>query len=299
MENFMQQELLIELVSDCNLNCKMCAFKSGFSHERMNNEIVKKIFEDIKYINEQDSVYHFTDLRMDGNSEPLLYPDIPFVIKCANKAGIKNTNITTNGVLLTRNRTDQLMQTNLTTLDISMTGIIPDIYKDFQGFTLSKEQLNKQIETIKENVRYFIQQKILLNKKITVTMRYIITPDTEGHFIDYINFFKELGVDAVMGMTLTQTQLRGKCRPYGEIIGRKSCESPEHPVICANGEVLMAFCPYDIPVIGNYLETSIRDIFLSEKNERLLKAFREVRIEEIPENCRNCYNTHIYRGGKW
>ncbi len=295
----MGQELLIELVSDCNLRCKMCAFKHGFTHQRMDNETVRQLFEGIGEVNRESFVYHFTDLRMDGNSEPLLYPDLPYVIKCANNAGIENINITTNGVLLTPMCTDQLMETNLTTLDISMTGIIPEIYKEFQGYGFSNDHVQWQIETIKKNVRYFVSQKRKFNKPITLTMRYIITPDTCAHFIEYIDCFKAIGADAVMGMTLTQTELRGKCHPYGEIVGRKCCESPEHPVICANGDVLMAFCPYDIPVIGNYHKTSIRNIFLSEKNVRLLRAFRELKIEDMPENCQNCYNTHIYRGGKW
>lgn len=130
-------------------------------------------------------------------------------------------------------------------------------------------------------------------------MCYIITSDTQAHFIEYVDYFKVIGADAVMGMTLSKSELRGKCHPYGEIVGRKRCESPEHPVICANGDVLMAFCPYDIPVIGNYHETPIQDIFLSERNGCLLRAFRELKVEDIPENCQNCYNTHIYRGGKW
>ena len=295
----MGQELLIELVSNCNLQCKMCAFKHGFTHEKMDNEIVDKIFKDIKIINEKSAFYNFTDLRMDGNSESLLYPDLSFVMKCANEAGIKTINITTNGVLLTKERTDQLIQTSLTTLDISMTGIAPEIYKEFQGYGLTEAKVIENIETIKSNVKYFVEQKRKHNKDITVTMRYIITEETRDHFVDYINFFKGIGVDAVMGMTLTKTDLRGKCKPYGKIVARRSCESPEHPVICANGDILMSFCPYEIPVMGNYHESSVKDVFMSEKAEKLINSFRTLKIEDMPENCRNCYNTHIYRGGKW
>ena len=148
----MGQELLIELVSDCNLRCKMCAFKSGFTYKYMDNETVRQLFEGIGEVNRKSLTYHFTDLRMDGNSEPLLYPDLPYVIKCANGAGIENINITTNGVLLTSTCTDQLMETNLTTLDISMTGIIPEIYKEFQGYGFSNEHVRWQIETIKKKI---------------------------------------------------------------------------------------------------------------------------------------------------
>ena len=65
----MGQELLIELVSDCNLQCKMCAFKQGFTHKRMNDDVVEQIFKDIAEFNKSNSLYYFTDLRMDGNSE--------------------------------------------------------------------------------------------------------------------------------------------------------------------------------------------------------------------------------------
>ena len=295
----MGQELLIELVSDCNLQCKMCAFRHGFTHKRMDNEIVDRIFTDIKAINEESAYYNFTDLRMDGNSEPLLYQDLPFVMKCANESGIKNIIITTNGVLLTKERTDQLVQTSLTTLDISMTGIIPKVYKEFQGYGFSENRVIENIETIKSNVKYFVEQKHKYNQKITVTMRYIITEETQDYSIDYINYVKGIGVDAVMGMTLTETDLRGRCKPYGEIVARRSCESPEHPVVCANGDILMAFCPYEIPVLGNYYDTSVKEIFMSEKVEKLINSFRLLKVEDMPDNCRNCYNTHVYKGGKW
>ena len=293
----MGQELLIELVSGCNLKCKMCAFKEGFTHQKMSKETIINVFKDIKYINQNSKFYNFTDIRLDGNSEPLLYEDLPFVMECAHGAGIENFNITTNGVLLSREVSDQLLHSRLNTIDISMTGIIPSVYSQFQGYGKPKKEVEKQIETIIENVRYFVEHR--QNQNITVTMRYIITPYTQAHFREYIHFFKKLGADAVMGMTLTNVKLREKCKPYEEIVGRKSCESPEHPVICANGDVLLAFCPYEIPVLGNIFETPLTEIFMSKKTETIISAFRRVDIDNLPENCQNCYNTHIYKGGKW
>ena len=130
------------------------------------------------------------------------------------QAGIQNINITTNGVLLNYEMTDRLMDTSLTTIDISMTGIIPEIYSEFQGYGLKADKCKEQIARIKENVQYFIKQKIRLKKNITLTMRYIITPMTKPHFGEYIDYFRSIRVDAVMGMTLTNTELRGKCHPY-------------------------------------------------------------------------------------
>ncbi len=295
----MGQELLIELISDCNLKCKMCAFKQGFSHESMSEEMICDLFHQINIINQKSKLYNFTDLRMDGNSEPLLYKDPGFVMNLAMQAGIQYINITTNGVLLNYEMTDRLMDTSLTTLDISMTGIIPEIYSEFQGYGLKADKCKEQITRIKENVQYFIKQKIRWKKNITLTMRYIITPMTKPHFGEYIDYFRSIRADAVMGMTLTNTGLRGKCHPYEEIVGRKRCESPEHPVICANGDVLMAFCPYDIPILGNMIERPLSDILMAPQTEKWLTSIRKIIVEDMPINCKSCHNTHIYKGGKW
>jgi hypothetical protein len=122
---------------------------------------------------------------------------------------------------------------------------------------------------------------------------------TKPHFGEYIDYFRSIRADAVMGMTLTNTELRGKCHPYEEIIGRKQCESPEHPVICANGDVLMAFCPYDIPILGNMIERPLSEILMAPQTEKWLTSIRKIIVEDMPTNCQNCYNTHIYKGGKW
>ena len=71
----MNEKLLIELVSGCNLQCKMCAFKGGFTGKEMPRELINSVFKSAKKINKASSFYNFTSLRMDGNSEPLLYKD--------------------------------------------------------------------------------------------------------------------------------------------------------------------------------------------------------------------------------
>ena len=62
----MGQELLLELVSGCNLQCKMCAFQNGFTYKRMSVNMIEDIFKSIKIINDVSKCYTFTDLRMDG-----------------------------------------------------------------------------------------------------------------------------------------------------------------------------------------------------------------------------------------
>lgn len=290
----MRDELLIEFVSSCNLRCKMCAFKEGFTFERLSDKSVEDIFTGVKRLNTKSRYYNITALRMDGNSEPLLYHKLPWAMDLAAEAGIGTFDITTNGVLLTRDVTHQLMQSRLSSLNVSMTGIVPSVYNGYQGYGLSVADCWNQIETIKDNIRYFVSERNRLKRQIHVTVCYIVNEDTKDHLYDYMSYFRYIGVNGMLCMTKENVHLRDKCKPYGEIMGRKSCESPHHPVVCANGDVLMGACPHEIPVLGNIREQSLEQILMSEQTERYIKAFLEIDIKNLPLNCQNCHNTHVY-----
>lgn len=294
-----KQELMLELSSKCNLQCKMCAFRSGFTGKDMSKKQVQDILKDIPIINAKSKYYKFDSLRLDGNTEPLMYKDLDFVIEEGRKVGIEHFNIVSNGVLLTENVSNMLLEQNIDSIDISMTGIDADVYSNFQGYGLSEERCNEQIKKIIDNVKYFVYQKKQLAKRTVVTMRYIVTKENGFHYADYVNFFRELKVDAIMAMTLTTNVLHTKCSPLGEVIGRKACDSPNHPVVCANGDVLLSNCQYDIPVLGNAFKTGFADVLLAPQTEKYIEGIRRSKIEMMPPNCRNCYNTHVYEGGNW
>lgn len=293
-----KQELMLELSSRCNLNCKMCAFKSGFTGMEMSKKHVLDILSDIPIINKNSEFYCIDSIRLDGNTEPLMYKDLDFVINEGRKVGIEHFYIVSNGVLLTKEKSKSLLEADVASIDISMTGIIPDVYKNFQGYGLTKEGCRKQIDLIIDNIKEFVELRNKLKKKTTITMRYIVSKDSSCHFADYVNFFRTINVDAIMAMTLTTNELHSKCYPLGKIIERKKCDSPNHPVVCANGDVLLSNCQYDIPTLGNAFETGFANVMLSEKTEKYLYGFRALRMDMIPINCRNCHNTHIYEGVK-
>lgn len=272
----------------------MCAFRDSFSGDKISINTAEQIFKDISKLKIISRYYNFTSIRLDGNSEPLLYDKLPEIISLANKYGIKDTNITTNGLLLTKDRCKGLLVAGLKTIDISMTGIIPEVYKNFQGANLSSLNCKKNIETIKLNVKNLVELKKKIKAKTRVTVRYIVTKENAYHLQEWINFFREIGVDSVLLMTLTDTKLRQESKPKGKVIGYKVCDSINHPVIKANGDVLLAFCPFQIPTLGNLYNKSLIDILTSRKTEQINAAFKQLNVKNLPPNCLKCFGTHIY-----
>ncbi len=289
-----RRELLLELVSNCNLRCKMCAYVRGFTKERMSNQVVAAILADVPKLRDAGSPYLFDSLRLDGNTEPLLAKDLGRLICLARQAGITRSNITTNGLLLTQDVSEDLVQSGLTTLDISMTGITPDVYREFQGAGLTNAECQANIERTCANISTFLAARKALNGKTRVTLRYIVSRLSQHHFLDYMDYFRALGVDAVLLMTYCEeSAFRTMPSRPGGTLGRKRCGLPSHPVVRANGDVVFAACAYDVPVLGNVYEKSFFDILTQDTTVRYLTAMDSLIVPNLPTACAECHNTHV------
>src|SRR6056297_1419261 len=100
-------KIYIEPTADCNLNCKTClrnAWKEEIGHMDLN--IYKKLINDLK---------EFEDLKRIsfwGIGEPLYHPEIVKMVEMASQLSVK-TQIITNGLLLDKNMSEQLLKAGL------------------------------------------------------------------------------------------------------------------------------------------------------------------------------------------
>lgn len=141
----------------CNFRCNYCAQSLGAKgikkynnynvSEKMTMETFKKIVEDSKNFDKPYKLLSFM-----GHGEPLLNRDVPKMIKLAKDNNIADRiEIITNGVLLTPDYSDELIDAGVTNVRVSLQGLTSEQYKitsdvkvDFDNFVKNLAYFHKK-----------------------------------------------------------------------------------------------------------------------------------------------------------
>ncbi|WPC41037.1 radical SAM protein [Clostridium sp. JS66] len=120
----------LELTNQCNLNCKMCINgskkfrKKGF----MSNELINKVLEEV--IENKKDVINGVDIC--GIGEPLLHNETINVVNKLKYYDIR-TIMNTNGVLLNKENSKELLNSNIDKIMISLDSMNRETYKEVKG----------------------------------------------------------------------------------------------------------------------------------------------------------------------
>ena len=185
---------IIELkpMNGCNLDCIYCSVDEGFSSTRLVDYIVEKDylvseFKKLLDFKASDSIHAL----IAGQGETLLYPDIiDLVGDLAKIQYVKNITIITNGIMLTRELIDTLVDKGLTRLNISINSLEQELADKIANRVYN-------LKKVKEMIRY-------ASKKLEVVLVPVLLPtinDTEiPKIIDFAKEIKEQGGDIRLGI---------------------------------------------------------------------------------------------------
>ena len=120
--------LRLSVINRCNLGCMYCvehgddaaAFRTN---QKTNNLSGAELMPVIAQLHE---LLDLETVRLTGG-EPLLYPDLPQIVKGITKIGISDISITTNGLLLDR-KASQLKEAGLQSVNVSLDAVDPDVF---------------------------------------------------------------------------------------------------------------------------------------------------------------------------
>lgn len=266
------------------------------SGEAFEYEKITDVINDIKKLAECRSWSGgFDYIRLDGNTEPLVYQHrLPVINELRNELPDMPLKILTNGVLLDEIHARSLLLADVDSIYVSVTGHTTEVYKEFQGSNLPERVCEKNLETVKRNVRRAIRLKKELNKKTIIEVRYIMSNISRKEFIPYMSYWRKWGADRILLTGMGNTVLAPVSRPLGKIVGYKRCFVWGVIVIKANGDVLLSCCNYQMDPVGNVNKTSFFDIMTSEKVRKYIKGFDAIDLGAVPRICATCPNIHIY-----
>ena len=138
------KELYIEPTTYCNLNCTMCSRKSwknelkGHMERELFDKIIREIPESVERI------------FFGGIGEPLFHPDILYMLNEAKRTGRK-VEMITNGTLLDREISREIVKIGIDTLWISLDSVEQESYE--------KIRFGADYPDIKMNIRGFNRER--------------------------------------------------------------------------------------------------------------------------------------------
>ncbi|MDP2939856.1 MAG: radical SAM/SPASM domain-containing protein [Candidatus Omnitrophota bacterium] len=280
----------IENTNLCNLSCIFCANeqmarKRGF----MDDNLFKSIID--------QCVYHgIPNVLVQGFGEPLLDKDYVSKIRLAKEKGIKFVHCVTNGVLLNKALSEELINAGLDYIYISIDAATPEVYSQVHHLP-SKQIPSDDFFTIVENIEQLINiKKKNRTKKPFIEVRF---KDFELNKKDLICFMDKYRgrvdkVNIYMNITNWPGSTIRNNLPRVRMLKFPCFNLWSTLYVSYEGKVSLCCQDYECKVvIGDVKKESLIEIWNGHK----LKNFRTLHLENKFDEisiCGDCVvNTHL------
>jgi sulfatase maturation enzyme AslB (radical SAM superfamily) len=233
-------------------------------------------------------------IRLDGNGEPLLYENIKQAI-IESKTRFPECTITTNGTLLSEEKSRSIIDAGLDDILISVTGITPEVYQRFQGYGKGTAQVKTQFETVVGNVEKFAMlNRKKYNSAVRLGICYCLSDDSLEEAPRAARFWKSKGVDYIHYWPINAGL--GKVPETTKRFTRSTGFKPsnfcfETITVLANGDVCV--CCNDsirasVKTLGNAFKSELGDLLSSDSYKSFVKSLIGFEMEKLPECCQKC-----------
>ncbi len=301
--------LRIELTNECNLRCIFC-YKSYFNNPEKKHLSLEEFKKLDPFLHSAKFLTFFT------KSEPLLAQNLfPALKHCSDIQAV--TYFSTNGIPLTREICEKLVDSQLTFLQVSINIFGPEYAKVYRGGTI--ERLEENLEILNEVKR---EKK---SDKPHLRLSFCSTKDSAPNLEDAVRFAKKHNFS--QGVQVTPLHAVGKDQEgktyeddpeyfegfykRGQILAedlqvpfwvisdsnRQDVEDPfcydpwESINIEPNGDVYP--CSVSSEVMGNINTQSVEDIWNGAKYQDFRSRVNVTGPGQNPD-CRSCINCHLH-----
>jgi MoaA/NifB/PqqE/SkfB family radical SAM enzyme len=264
----------IEPTNECNFRCQFCAVGLG-KMDRPRGFMPRQLFE--KIVEENRDNLNYVCLYFHG--EPLLHPDIVYFVKLL-KAVNCGVGLTTNGMLLTQRKSEELLDSGIDNLCVSFQGVNKEVYEE--------EQRGGDYETVTQNIEDLLRIK---NNGTKLHISILETDNTRPHIDEFVERWSNRGAQVMVGTVDSWFGLVNTPPPRKQGLG---CVMPWlHSAVMWNGDVFPC-CNYEGTPLGNIEESTVNELWNSEK----LAGFRKRLLEQdLRFPCSSCIQGDDYPSG--
>ena len=260
----------LESTSACNLRCSFCWAETmrddgGF----LKREIAVKIFE-------EGSLHGLSAVKFNLRGEPLLHPELHKLVHDSKQSGLVDVFFNTNGLLLTEEKSIQLIEAGLDRITISCEGYNEDSYRKYRDGA-SFDTLVNNVKTLQKMKKYFE------TNKPQVRVQAVLLPEIIPLLDKYKSFWQTIADEV-------------SCREYQDldsiedvVVSSWVCPSVFQRIsVLWDGTVLP--CDRDLKVenpLGNVKDVSIHKIWTGDFMNKMRQSHIVGRSHEV-DICRRC-----------
>jgi MoaA/NifB/PqqE/SkfB family radical SAM enzyme len=265
-------QVIIDITELCNLACTHCphpTFKKSehYAGRTLDPALSAKAIGEVAEAG--PGAVHQVRYASDG--EPMLYPGLFSMLTDAVVRSGTFVSLTTNGTLLTPERTERLLATKVSLVDISIDA--------FTAETYARIRVHGDLSVTRANVERLISRARASGSKTRIVVSYIEQPDNVHETAAFEQFWNDAGADAVVIRRLHSAS--GSIIPVADLMRRqattkvrRACVYPwERIVLTPRGT--LAFCPADWTRGSNlvdYRTTTIAELWRSQQYAALRRA---------------------------
>lgn len=282
--------LHLELTDRCNFNCEFCRPVRRQKGTILDYDVAVRCLDALK--DQKIHGCYMNSVQLNGSGEALLYPRLDDMIREVRKR-FPMAEFVTNGSLLTEERIESLLNTDIDMIEISLTGVIPEVYQHFQGSGIPYDKCVKQLETVIHNVKTLLRKRDEMGKHTYIRLRYIRDRELGSyqHFKDYVKYWKDSGVDEIFVTALWDMARHPKANSKGFKVIR--CHAMNLLMkVNSDGNVFSCTCNLDLEryAFGNINQTPVEQIVNSEAFIQDKANKMTCDLSRVPKTCLSCEN---------
>ena len=272
-----------ELNSSCNLKCPMCPISAESPKGKGKStwfdfELYKKIID-----------YSYKEgtraIKLNYVNEPLIRKDIIKFIKYAQSVGILDIYLSTNGMLLNQKLSDELIDSGLTRLQISIDAVSEETYQ--------KVRPGGKLKTVIANLQNFLELKKKKNKIIPLTrVNFVKTSLNEIELDEFISYWSNK-VDMIGVQEFVKpTKVKNSSIISKKTIKKKNfkCSFPFKQLVITNEKKILPCCTFWGEELPLSILKSPEDLKIAWNNEKM-RNLRQTHLNgdyQSIEQCKNC-----------
>lgn len=280
----------------CNLKCKYCVHGVGApwldqiqkSGCFLKFETAKKMIDGLRQSQEKGNS-KLKRITYAGYGEPLLNPEIAEIIAYTKQNQVaEEVVVVTNAIALTSKLSDQLIDSGLDLMRISIQGITEEEYREQSGKTVNIENL---IDSIKH---YYTHKKSNQKVYIKIMNEQLKNDEERNNFLQMFGGCCDEIAFESLAPVLAQASAEDANRftkgiNDDSVVGIKLCPLPFYSLhVMTNGDIATC-CYYDhAGILGNVYSQSIQEVWESEPYRAFLKNMlaNEKRGEDVCGGCK-------------
>ena len=278
-------QLDFQLNNRCNYRCIMCYWGSPEELSDWSNPAREFPFEKFcEIVSHGVRNNNLKAINFEGLNEPLLKKDLPEYIAFANKMGVLDLTLHTNGLLLDRDWSEKLIESGLTRLMVSIDA--------FSKETYLKIRRSNRYEQVVKNIGIFLKARTELGAILPLLrVSFIHHPFNIHEAEDFRKFWEKYADYILMQEYFDIPNLL----PEREFVMKDSysdgfCQQPFYRMsIKANGDVFPCCCSlgHVYLVGGNVFKSSVPDLWKSDEFEKIRQVHKKGKYYEI-HACKIC-----------